>query len=46
LPQPEQMFQKGPCGKVEGPYHHSQQTRWLHQTDDSKIKHRRKSFGI
>lgn len=40
LHQPEQTFQTGPCGKAVGPSHHSQQTRWLHQRDDSEIKQR------
>jgi hypothetical protein len=46
LHQPEQMFQMGPCGKAVGPFHHSQQTRWLHQMAGSEIKQRRKSLGI
>lgn len=40
LHQPEQTFQTDPCGKAVGPSHHSQQTRWLHQRDDSEIKQR------
>ena len=34
----EQMFQRGPCGIIEVLFHHSQQTKLLHQMVDSKMK--------